>query len=80
MLAYKLLCQLRLVFIGLRFLDGQDHTIGDDGKEDGVLKRRPFDQKHSQPSDGVAFGEDKEGGRTLFFLLFSWFATHFAEV
>ena len=69
-------CQLGLVSIGLRGLNGQDDTIGDDGEEDGVLKRRPFYQKYGQPPKGIALSEDEEGGWTLLLLLLLWFATH----
>ncbi len=78
--AYKLLCQLCFVSIGLRSLDSQDDAIGNDRKEDGVFKRRPLDEEFGQAAYDVALTEDKEGGGTLLLLLQTPFAPHFSQL
>lgn len=40
---FELLCEYGLVVPRQVFLEGEDHAIGDDGEQDGVLERRPLD-------------------------------------
>lgn len=41
----ELLCEYGLVLIRQMLLEGEDHAIGDDGEQDGILKGRPLDDE-----------------------------------
>lgn len=41
----ELLCEYGLVLLRQMLLEGEDHAIGDDGEQDGVLEGRPFDNE-----------------------------------
>ena len=58
----KLHCQLRLVSVGLMFLQGHHYTGGDDGGEDGPLKGRPLDDEEGEPPEDVGLAQQEERG------------------
>lgn len=41
----ELLCEYSLVVLRQMLLEGEDHAIGDDGEQDGVLEGRPLDDE-----------------------------------
>lgn len=41
----ELLCEYRPVLMRQMLLEGEDHAIGDDGEQDGILKGRPLDDE-----------------------------------
>lgn len=41
----EILCEWGLVLFRQMLLEGEDHAIGDDGEQDGVLEGRPLDDK-----------------------------------
>lgn len=41
----ELLCEYGLVVLRQMLLEGEDHAIGDDGEQDGVLEGRPLDNE-----------------------------------
>lgn len=41
----ELLCEYGLVVPRQVLFEGEDHAIGDDGEQDGVLERRPLDDE-----------------------------------
>lgn len=41
----ELLCEYGLVVVRQMLLEGEDHAIGDDGEQDGVLEGRPLDDE-----------------------------------
>lgn len=41
----ELLCEYSLVLLRQMLLEGEDHAIGDDGEQDGVLEGRPLDNE-----------------------------------
>ena len=58
----QLHCQLRLVSVGLVFLQGHDDAGGDDGGQDGPLEGRPLDDEEGEPPDDVLLTEHEERG------------------
>ena len=54
--------QLRLVSVGLVFLQGHHNTGGDDGGQHGPLEGRPLDDEEGEPPDDVFLGEEEERG------------------
>lgn len=43
------LCERGLVLLRQMLFEGEDHAIGDDGEQDGVLEGRPLDDKARVP-------------------------------
>lgn len=41
----ELLCEYGLVLLRQVLLEGENHAIGDDGEQDGVLERRPLNDE-----------------------------------
>lgn len=49
-----------LVLLGQVLLEGEDHAIGDDGEQDGVLEGRPLDYEPGMLPDTVILRKDKQ--------------------
>lgn len=49
----ELLREYSLVVLRQMLLEGEDHAIGDDGEQDGVLEGRPLDDEAGDPSYDV---------------------------
>lgn len=56
----ELLREYGFVLLRQVLLEGEDHAIGDDGEQDGVLEGRPFDYEASVLSDAVILRQDKQ--------------------
>lgn len=76
LLSYQLSCQLGLIAIRQWLLHGQDHAVGDDGEQDGILKGGPLDEEFGGSSEVIGLGEDKEGRRSLLLFILLLLLAH----
>ena len=58
----QLHCQLRLVSVGLVFLQGHHHAGGDDGGQHRPLEGRPLDDEEGEPPEDVPLAQKEERG------------------
>ena len=58
----QLHCQLRLVSVGLVFLQGHHHAGGDDGGQHRPLEGRPLDDEEGEPPEDVVLAQQEERG------------------
>lgn len=56
----ELLREYGFVLLRQVLLEGEDHAIGDDGEQDGVLEGRPFDYEASVLPDAVILRQDEQ--------------------
>lgn len=56
----ELLCEYGFVLLGQVLLEGEDHAIGDDGEQDGVLEGRPLDYEAGMLPYAVILRKDEQ--------------------
>lgn len=56
----ELLCEYGLVLLRQVLLEGEDHAIGDDGEQDGVLEGRPLDDEARVLSYAIILRKDEQ--------------------
>lgn len=61
----ELLGEGGLVVAWQMFLEGEDHAVGDDGEEDGVLEGRPLDYEARVLPYAVILAQDEQGRGAL---------------
>jgi len=61
----ELLCEYGLVLLRQVLLESEDHAIGDDGEQDGVLEGRPLDDEARVCPYPIILRKDKQRCGTL---------------
>lgn len=56
----ELLCEYGLVLLRQVLLEGENHAIGDDGEQDGVLERRPLNDEARVRPYPIILRKDKQ--------------------